>query len=115
MVWKFIVFTRVIHWGQGRLIKPGQLIHASVAFQKGYTPKADLPPEWGLKWHDILGKGEKEDLDWTNNLRHALELDLFDHHLKMEVNEGNIVELLKKLSRRALYGTLRFYFCVLLF
>ncbi|KAJ6548693.1 hypothetical protein B0H19DRAFT_1265495 [Mycena capillaripes] len=65
------------HWFEGRRIKPGQKIHASVAFKKGYTPEAILP-ENGKGWDDILEKGSKTEFSWTENLGDILEMDLFD-------------------------------------
>ncbi|KAJ7135949.1 hypothetical protein C8R44DRAFT_608626 [Mycena epipterygia] len=65
------------HLSQGRVIKPGQRIHASVAFIKNYRPKATLP-EGTKKWEDILCKGDKDGILWTRGLEDILERDLFD-------------------------------------
>ncbi|KAJ7440547.1 hypothetical protein B0H11DRAFT_2352530, partial [Mycena galericulata] len=65
------------HLSNGRVVKPEQKIHASVAFIKNYQPKAILPP--GTKgWQDILEKGSRNELSWTDDLRDILEMDLFD-------------------------------------
>ncbi|KAJ6589856.1 hypothetical protein DFH09DRAFT_217728 [Mycena vulgaris] len=65
------------HRSEGRVIKPGQKIHASVAFIKNYQPKAILPPE-AKGWHRILGKGRTDELSWTEDLQDIVEMDLFD-------------------------------------
>ncbi|KAJ7117550.1 hypothetical protein C8R44DRAFT_790986 [Mycena epipterygia] len=69
--------TRRPHLGKGRVIQPGQKIHASVAFIKDYQPKATLPEET-IEWEDILEKGNKDGISWIQGLEHILELDLFD-------------------------------------
>ncbi|OBZ69903.1 hypothetical protein A0H81_10371 [Grifola frondosa] len=67
------------HLGKGRTIRPGQKIHASVAFcTKGYIPKAQLPCEIKDNWHGLVGMGDRFDMDWTKNWNGLLELDIFD-------------------------------------
>ena len=65
--------------GKGRVIKPGQKIHASVAFIQDYEPRATFSDavERG-SWLRILTKG-RQDMDWTDKIKDLLELDLFDH------------------------------------
>ncbi|KAJ7484542.1 hypothetical protein FB451DRAFT_1232827 [Mycena latifolia] len=65
------------HLSKGRVIKPGQKIHASVAFIKNYKPKAILPSKT-TGWKDILEKGSRLEHSWTTKLRDILEMDLFD-------------------------------------
>ncbi|KAJ7117544.1 hypothetical protein C8R44DRAFT_626670 [Mycena epipterygia] len=69
--------TRRPHLGKGRVIQPGQKIHASVAFIKDYEPKATLPEE-ANEWEDILEKGNTAEISWIRGLEDILELDLFD-------------------------------------
>ncbi|KAF8489057.1 hypothetical protein JB92DRAFT_3148147 [Gautieria morchelliformis] len=68
--------TYRMHKGNGRKIKPGQKIHASVAFcPTSHCPKAKLCPESSVKaWADIVGRGH-----------HVLELDIFDDTTVNEV------------------------------
>ncbi|OBZ69812.1 hypothetical protein A0H81_10341 [Grifola frondosa] len=67
------------HLGKGRTIRPGQKIHASVAFcPKRYTPKARLPRKIKDNWHDLVGMGDRFDMDWTRKWNGLLELDIFD-------------------------------------
>lgn len=62
------------------MIKPGQKVHASVAFIHGSKPKATLrKSEAGIEWERILRKGEKDSVVWAHGLQHLLEMDLFDH------------------------------------
>jgi hypothetical protein len=66
--------------GKGRVIKPGQKIHASVAFIRNYEPRAVFSD--GVEkgdWLRILTKGRKDTVDWSNEIKDFLELDLFDH------------------------------------
>jgi hypothetical protein len=72
-------FSRALHVGQSCTIKPGQLIHVSVAFNK-YIPRAKFSAEMqGRSWGTIIGQGHKDDINWANNLADILEMDLFDH------------------------------------
>ncbi|KAJ7900848.1 hypothetical protein B0H13DRAFT_1883251 [Mycena leptocephala] len=88
------------HRSEGRRIKPGQKIHASVAFIKNYKPKAILTSK-DKGWHDILGKGSKSELAWTEDLRDILEMDLFDLSKTPALVEAAI-------SDRTSFGILRF-------
>jgi len=67
--------------GGVRKIKPGQKVHASVAFIHGnYKPKATLRRSGAeIEWERILGKGNKDNVDWADGLQHLLEMDLFDY------------------------------------
>lgn len=76
------MLVRAPHYGAGRVIYPGQKIHASVAFRKGegYSPIADF---WhGTEpmpfWHDILGTGPSGKFRRISAWRDHLEMDLFD-------------------------------------
>lgn len=92
--------SRFPHRSEGRRIKPGQKIHASVAFIKNYKPKAILTSK-DKGWHDILGKGSKSELAWTEDLRDILEMDLFDLSKTPALVEAAI-------SDRTSFGILRF-------
>ena len=64
----------------GRVIKPGQKIHASVAFIEDYKPKANFAEGMTQKtWDDILGMGKQDQISWTKEIQEILEMDLFDH------------------------------------
>ncbi|KAJ7167522.1 hypothetical protein C8R46DRAFT_1093281 [Mycena filopes] len=65
------------HFSKGRIIKPHQKIHASVAFIKDYKPRAILSNHI-KEWDDILEKGSRDELSWAEGLKDILELDLFD-------------------------------------
>ncbi|KAJ7815718.1 hypothetical protein B0H13DRAFT_1924023 [Mycena leptocephala] len=80
------------HCSKGRRIKPGQKIHASVAFIKNYKPKAILTSKDKGR-HDILGKGE--------DLRDIREMDLLDLSKTPALVEAAI-------SDRTSFGILRF-------
>ena len=69
------------HLAGARKIKPGQKVHASVAFIHGnYKPKATLQRSGAeIEWERILGKGNKDNVDWADGLQHLLEMDLFDY------------------------------------
>jgi hypothetical protein len=106
--------------GQGRVIQPGQLIHASVAFKRGdrYTPKAEFPAGMkGKSWEAIIGQGHKDDIGWADDLKDFLEMDLFDHSQAQSLiddlsqGKGNASDSLKRLSHFALYGMFLFYLC----
>ena len=76
--WLIIVF-RAPHRSQGRVILPGQLIHASVCFIPDYRPKANFSTEMeGTNWENFLERGNWEDVDWIRNIPPLVELDLFD-------------------------------------
>jgi hypothetical protein len=66
---------------QGRVIKPGQKIHASVPFiEKNYKPKANFADGMTRKtWDDILRKGKQDEISWAKEIEEILEMDLFDH------------------------------------
>lgn len=71
------------------MIKPGQKIHASVAFINNRTPKANLSGELTENgWNDIVGKGKSDRIDWADELEGLLEMDLFDY-----ANVETIMEL----------------------
>jgi len=67
---------------QGRIIKQGQRIHASVPFIQGnYQPWALLPDDHEytrITWKEITQQGVKNDIGWVDNLKNILELDIFD-------------------------------------
>ena len=66
--------------GKGRVIKPGQKIHASVAFIQGYEPRATFSDDVERgSWLRILTQGRPDRIDWANEIKDLLELDLFDH------------------------------------
>jgi hypothetical protein len=62
------------------VIKPGQKIHASVAFiEQEYRPKANFAEGMTWKWDDILRMGKQDEISWTKEIEGILEMDLFDH------------------------------------
>jgi hypothetical protein len=62
------------------VIKPGQKIHASVAFIEDYEPSANFAEGMTLKtWDDILRKGRQDEISWAKEIEEILEMDLFDH------------------------------------
>jgi hypothetical protein len=68
------------HLAGVRVIKPGQKVHASVAFIDKYSPNATLlKSEARIEWDRILGRGERDSIDWANGLETLLEMDLFDY------------------------------------
>ncbi|KAJ7476102.1 hypothetical protein FB451DRAFT_1034201 [Mycena latifolia] len=101
------------HNGRGRVILPGQVVHASVAF-KGrdknvksnngkvedqklkkdkdeggklkYTPKASLLNS-DLEWKDLVGKGKEDDISWAATWHLRLDLDLFDSSTARDVGQ----------------------------
>jgi hypothetical protein len=85
------------------VIKPGQKVHASVAFISNYKPKAThLKGEAGIEWKRILGKGVKDNVDWANERQ--VEMDLFDYS-----NAAMIVGLANKDIRNTFFtGRLQF-------
>lgn len=67
------------HCGKGRVIQPGQKIHASVSFIHNYQPKATFSRSMtGKGWNNILGVGKKDGVDWADGITDRLEMDLFD-------------------------------------
>jgi hypothetical protein len=73
--------------GAGRVIVPGQLIHASVAFKhKDYRPRATfLGNNNPLDWASFVGQNiETSNLDWAAELRDQVEMDLFDASFTVE-------------------------------
>lgn len=72
-----ICLPRLPHRKKGRLIKPGQRIHASVAFIKSYTPKAliAMNAQSTITWDNILTSGRQDNLNWSQDI---LDMDLFD-------------------------------------
>lgn len=85
------------HVAKGRVIKPGQMIHASVAFINNYKPKANLSQLTENGWDDILRKGRPDRIDWADELEGLLEMDLFDY-----ANVDTIMEL----ARSDMHNTL---------
>jgi hypothetical protein len=73
--------ARLPHLGKGRMIRPGQMIHASVAFKPpSYRPKATLSGGLGhLQWNDLIATAKIGDLRLSDNWQGNLEMDLFDH------------------------------------
>ena len=73
-------YCRWPHLAGGRVVQPGQRIHASVAFaSESYYPKAQFSKGMAdIKWSDIVGKGDITDSGWISKFEHLLELDLFD-------------------------------------
>ncbi|KAF8532009.1 hypothetical protein JB92DRAFT_3104395 [Gautieria morchelliformis] len=73
--------------GHGRKMKPGQRIHASVAFcPTSYCPKAKLTPEGSVKaWTNLVGGGDRGQRKWTDHFKDVLELDFFDDTTVTEV------------------------------
>ncbi|KAF8873815.1 hypothetical protein BD779DRAFT_1451418 [Infundibulicybe gibba] len=100
--------SRRFHLADPRIIKPGQKIHASVAFVgSGYHPKAKFSKEAPKnQWNHIVGKGNKWNPEWAHGLGDLLELDLFDHsdipnimgNLSRESRRDTKVEYLDKLA-----------------
>lgn len=127
IIWNLADFSySAINKGKGRIIKPGQLIHASVAFklQGEYTPKAIFSADMkGKSWGAIIGRGRDDDIAWANDLEDILEIDLFDpdqavsmiKQLTAEVegkNDDSAYNWLARLSILALHGMLPlFYLC----
>ncbi|KZP32676.1 hypothetical protein FIBSPDRAFT_812252 [Athelia psychrophila] len=81
--------SRVPRLGSGRVIYPGQKIHASVAFKlsktydsegEGYYPLAEFwrGTETMLYWHNILGTGPSGEFRRVPAWKDRLEMDLFD-------------------------------------
>jgi hypothetical protein len=93
------------------VIKPGQLIHVSVAFKGNeWTPKAVLPKGW--TWDMIIGS--KANVEWSGNLRDILEMDLsgfeVDSLIKpLQSRAGNLLKYLQRLRVLASDGMLLFH------
>jgi hypothetical protein len=68
-------------------MKPGQRIHASVAFcPTTYSPKSILSPNNNVKeWTDLVGVGDLQWGGWTDRFKDILELDIFDDTTAKEV------------------------------
>jgi hypothetical protein len=90
-----------LHFGEGRVVYPGQKIHASVAFCKPtYRPKARIPDHPSLKdWGDLVHAGGRGRVDWATRMQDVLEMDIFDHEAainvvnKLTTNQGDDYEL----------------------
>ncbi|KAJ7683886.1 hypothetical protein B0H17DRAFT_1073503, partial [Mycena rosella] len=77
--------THAPHLGSGRIITPGQRIHASVAFKKPeYHPRATFGWGGGIPWPSFVGKDIDGDFEWPNEWRELLEMDLFDASFTVE-------------------------------
>ncbi|KAF8523846.1 hypothetical protein JB92DRAFT_2883113, partial [Gautieria morchelliformis] len=79
--------TYRMYKGHGQNMKPGQKIHASVAFcPTSYCPKAKLSPESSVKeWTNLVGGGHHEWRGWADIFKEVLELDIFDGTAMKEV------------------------------
>lgn len=74
------------------MIKPGQKIHASVSFIKGYESRAKFSPRMAEgDWGSIIEKGRRDESDWAKEIENLLELDLFDYS-----NVGAIIDKFKQ-------------------
>jgi hypothetical protein len=64
--------NKVLRWPhlkKGRVIKPGQKIHASVAFiEQEYRPKANFAEGMTWKWDVILRKGKQDQISWMKEI-----------------------------------------------
>ncbi|KAF7364544.1 hypothetical protein MVEN_00323400 [Mycena venus] len=109
------------HFGEGRVILPGQHVHASVAFKKGkdedgnfkYKPKASLSLLGSdLKWTSLVGLGKVEDISWATPWKQQLEMDLFDSSAARDVgrklqnatSDQDVMHCLKRIPFLALTG-----------
>ncbi|KAJ6564867.1 hypothetical protein DFH09DRAFT_894391, partial [Mycena vulgaris] len=73
------------HNGTGRVILPGQLIHASVAFKgKTYEPRASISNSL-FTWESLIDKGSLSDIGWAQAWESHLEMDLFDPSLAGDI------------------------------
>ncbi|KAF7974640.1 hypothetical protein HWV62_11636, partial [Athelia sp. TMB] len=73
--------TRRPNRGRGRMMYPGQKIHASVAYgPAGYTPRAVFIPDqqWPEKWEQLVGQGKSGALGSVASWRGCLDMDVFD-------------------------------------
>ena len=105
------------HLSHGRVIQPGQKIHASVCFiGGGYTPKArfseDVAGGEDIDWTKLTGIaiGKKDGLDWARPIKNILEMDLFDLlNVKVIVDKArgdlNNVDFMGRLDFLASSGT----------
>ena len=89
------------------MIKPGQKIHASVAFIEDYKPKANFAEGMTKKtWNDILRKGKQDQISWTEKIQDILEMDLFDHSnvktiidkLELDMEDSQLIRRLEFLA-----------------
>ncbi len=80
LIFSLILQNRMRHKGKGRLIMPGQRVHASVCFIEGdYVPKARFHPDFGgAEWKKIIGVGKLDNVAWAEGIERLLEMDLFD-------------------------------------
>ncbi|KAJ7469019.1 hypothetical protein FB451DRAFT_368484 [Mycena latifolia] len=78
--------THAPHLGGGRIIAPGQRIHASVAFKKQeYHPRASFREAGGIPWESFVGQDiDAGDFDWASEWRDLIEMDLFDASFTVE-------------------------------
>lgn len=73
---------------------PGQKIHASVSFIRNYKPQATFAKGMTEKgWDAIAGKGRRDGVDWANEIKEIMEMDLFDHS---PANVKLIIEEIKR-------------------
>jgi hypothetical protein len=85
----YLCRTASFHKGQGRIIKPGQKVHSSVAFcDERYHPRAILPDQRCLD--ELLGKGSRSNREWAKGWEYLIEMDIFDLSLM-----SNVIETLK--------------------
>ena len=96
---------------RGRVIQPGQKIHASVCFIGGdYIPKARFSEDvTDIDWTRLVGIGKQDGFDWARPIEGILEMDLFDlSNVKVIVDEVrrdlNNVDFLGRLEFLALTG-----------
>jgi hypothetical protein len=69
-----------LHRGKGRKIKPGQKIHASVAFSPSeYRPKAVLPKDGPpSNWESLITLNGDTQFNYPKDWEPWLEMDIFD-------------------------------------
>lgn len=85
----YLCKTVSFHKGQGRIIKPGQKVHSSVAFcDERYHPRAILPDQGCL--YELVGKGSRSNREWVKGWEDLIEMDIFDLSLM-----SNVIETLK--------------------
>ena len=105
------------HKGRGRKIKPGQKVHASIAFCKeDYYPKAILNLKDNYLWKQLLGKGSILSRDWATGWETLLELDIFDlsrmsHVIEMLKSETRDEESMWAYRLCAMASTGKYIFC----
>ncbi|KAF8801532.1 hypothetical protein BYT27DRAFT_7198051 [Phlegmacium glaucopus] len=103
------------HVWEGRVIKPGQKIHASVSFIKDYKSKAKFSP--GMvdgDWSSVVNKGRQDDISWMKGIENLLELDLFDYsNVKKIIDDGDVARLefvaLTREGRQAIADEIKFF------